>query len=366
MAHRVIQWSTGNVGRRALRAILSHPELELVGVWVSSAAKQGMDAGELCGVEPTGVAATRDADALLALDADCVCYTATADRRPMEAIDDLCRILRAGKDVVSSSVVSLVEPRGLGPAITQKLEDACAEGRSSFLTSGIDPGFANDWLPLVLSGMSERWTQVRVQEIVNYATYDQPEVLFETMGFGKPLDAAPLMLQPGILGFAWGGTIRLLAQGLGVELDEIRDWHERRPAEESFEIALGRIERGTMAALRFEVQGIVDGRPALVVEHVTRLRDDLAPDWPRGNGCYRVIIEGVPRMTCELQMEDEHGDHAVGGVVLTATRIVNAIPAVCAAPPGLLSALDLPLVTGRGLGPWPDHNTIRDDPGRSA
>jgi 4-hydroxy-tetrahydrodipicolinate reductase len=104
-----------------------------------------------------------------------------------------------------------------------------------------------------------------------------------------------------------------------------------------------------MAALRFEVQGIVRGQPAIIVEHVTRLDNDLAPDWPTGNGSYRVLIKGFPSMSCELEFEDEHGDHAVGGVVLTATRLVNAIPAVCAAPPGMLSALDLPLITGRGL-----------------
>jgi 4-hydroxy-tetrahydrodipicolinate reductase len=170
------------------------------------------------------------------------------------------------------------------------------------------------------------------------------------MGFGQPLDATPLLLTPGALRFAWGGTIRLLAEGLGVELDEIREVHERRPAEVSFDTPIGHVEEGTMAALRFEVQGIVDGRPVLVVEHVTRLHEQLAPDWPRGgDGGYRVIVKGVPQMTLTLEMADEHGDHAVGGVVLTATRLVNSIPAVCAAAPGLLSALDLPLVTGRGL-----------------
>ena len=104
-----------------------------------------------------------------------------------------------------------------------------------------------------------------------------------------------------------------------------------------------------MAALRFEVRGMVGGRPALVVEHVTRLDDDLAPEWPQGRGSYRVLIKGFPAMRCEFEFEDERGDHAVGGVVLTATRIVNAIPAVCAARAGLISALDLPLVTGTGL-----------------
>ncbi len=349
MAHRVIQWSTGNVGGYALRAALRHPEIELVGLWVHSEKKEGRDAGELCGLGPVGVRASRDAEALLALDADCVIYTATADLRLMEAVDDVCRILRAGKNVVSSSLVSLVHPDHLGPDVRAKIDAACAEGGVSFFTSGIDPGFANDVLPLTLSGLCERWTEIRIQEIVNYATYDQPEVVLGTMGFGKPLDETPILLLPGALTVAWGGTIRLLAEGLGVELDEIRQWHEQLPAPRDLETPMGTIREGTRAALRFEVQGIVGGEPRLVVEHVTRMHDDLAPDWPRSDGGYHVIIEGVPRMVCKLDMEDEHGDHAVGGVVLTATRLVNSIPAVCAAAPGALSALDLPLVTGRGL-----------------
>ena len=349
MSLRVIQWSTGNVGSYTLRAILNHPELELAGLWVHSEKKAGMDAGELCGAGKTGVVATNDADAILDLDADCVVYTATADLRPMDAVDDICRILETGKNVVSSSVVGLVHPTTLTPAITDKLVAACRKGNASFWTSGIDPGFANDILPLTLTGMCERWDEVRIREVVNYATYDQPEVVFGTMGFGQPLDATPLLLTPGALSFGWGGTIRLLAEGLGVTLDEIREEHERIPAPEDFETPIGAVAKGTMAALRFEVQGIVDGVPRLVVEHVTRLRDDLAPHWPQSDGGYHVIIEGVPRMVCKLDMEDEHGDHAVGGVVLTATRLVNAIPAVVDADPRPLSALDLPLVTGRGL-----------------
>lgn len=349
MALRVWQWSTGNVGRHALRQILDHPDLALAGVLVHDAAKEGVDAGTLAGRGETGVRATRDVEAALASDADCVCYTATADRRPMQAIHDLCRILAAGKNVVSSSVVGLVHPRSLGDRITAKLEDACARGGSSFFTSGIDPGFANDLLPLVLSGLCGRWEEIRVQEIINYATYAQPDVLFDTMGFGRPLDATPILLLPGALRFAWGGTVRLLAEGLGLALDEVRELHERRPATRRLEIQGHVVEPGTTAALRFEVQGIVGGHPAIVVEHVTRLDDALAPEWPAGDGSYRVLVKGVPGMCCDFQFWDERGDHAVGGVVLTATRLVNAIPAVCAAAPGLLSALDLPLVTGRGL-----------------
>ncbi|MFZ1862850.1 MAG: hypothetical protein WAU39_01395 [Polyangiales bacterium] len=349
MSFKVIQWSTGNVGRYALRAIIGHPQLELVGLFVSSEAKEGRDAGELCGVAPVGIRATRDAEVLLELEADCVCYTADAGMRPGEAIEDMARILASGKNVVSCSMVGLVHPTTLNDLFTKRLSEACQSGGTSFLTSGIDPGFANDTLPLVLSGLSEHWSEIRIQEIINYATYNQPQTIVEIMGFGKPLDHTPVLLMPGMLTFAWGGTLRLLAEGLGLQLDEIREVHERRPVTKPMQLGPYPIEEGTTGALRFEVQGIVNGRPALVVEHVTRLDDDLAPEWPRSNGSYRVLIEGVPSMRVEYEFEDEQGDHAVGGVVLTATRIVNAIPAVCAAAPGLLSALDLPLITGKGL-----------------
>ena len=349
MPLRVIQWSTGNVGRYALRAILGHPELELVGLWVHSEKKAGTDAGEFCGLPATGVVATNDADALLAMQADCVVYTATADVRLMEAVDDICRILASGKNVVSSSIVGLVHPSHLGPHVEQRLADACREGDASFWTSGIDPGFANDLLPLTLSGLSERWSEIRIREIVNYATYDQPEVVLGTMGFGKAMDDLPILLRPGVLTVAWGGTIKVLAEGLGLELDEIVQRLECLPAPRDLETPMGTIAEGTRAALRFEVVGVVEGRERLVVEHVTRMHDDLAPDWPRSDGGYELIIEGVPRLVLRLDMEDEHGDHAVGGVILTATRIVNAIPAVVAAEPRPLTPLDLPLITGRGL-----------------
>jgi 4-hydroxy-tetrahydrodipicolinate reductase len=351
MAYRVIQWSTGNVGRHALRSILRHPDLQLVGLWVSSPAKAGRDAGELAGLPRVGVAATTDGDALLATPADCVCYTATADLRPADAVDDLCRILASGKNVVSCSVVPLVYPPAVDPTLVEKLTAACRTGNASCFTSGIDPGFANDVLPLTLTSLCSRVDSVRVMEIVNYATYNQPQVLFETMGFGKPLDHTPLLLIPGVLTMGWGPVVRQLAAGLGVELDEIREVHEKRATDVAFDIPSGHVAAGTMAAMRFEVQGIVRGRPAIVLEHVTRLRDDQVPEWPQppGSGCYRVVVKGSPSLTCELTLEGEDGDHNTGGLVATAMRLLNAIPAVCAAPPGLLSALDLPLVTAKHL-----------------
>ncbi|MGQ0824728.1 MAG: NAD(P)H-dependent amine dehydrogenase family protein [Actinomycetota bacterium] len=303
MAHRVIPWSTGNVGAHALRLIARHPDLELVGLWVHSADKAGKDAGKLAGIEPTGVRATNDADALLSLDADCVCYTATADLRPTEAIADMARIAASGKNIVSSSVVPLVFPEHVDPAMRRPLEEACAAAGVSCFTSGIDPGWANDLLPLVLTGTCEYVTQLRVMEVVNYATYAQPTVLFDTMGFGQALDAKPLLLIPGVLSFAWGGTVRALAAGLGVEIEELREVHERRPAPDQIDLGFGVVEEGTTAALRFEIQGIVGGEPRIVLEHVTRLDDALAPDWPQpaGHRGYRVIVTGNPSYTCEVQ-----------------------------------------------------------------
>src|SRR5262245_42405740 len=175
MPYRVIQWSTGNVGKLALRGIINHPDLELVGLWVHGADKVGRDAGDLCGLgRKVGVSATSDADALLALDADCVSYTATADIRLPEAVADLCRILEAGKNVVSTSVVPLVFPPGAPADIVERLEAACQKGGTSCFTSGIDPGFANDALPIMLLSACERVDSVRGMEILDYATYYQP------------------------------------------------------------------------------------------------------------------------------------------------------------------------------------------------
>jgi hypothetical protein len=349
MTHKVIQWSTGNVGMFALKCTIEHPDLELVGVVVNSPAKDGVDAGTLCGLDPVGVAASTDIEAALALDADVVSYTATGDLRPWEAVADMCRILESGKNVVSTSVVSLCYPPAAEAKMVDQLEAACRAGGTSCFTSGIDPGFANDLLPLVLTGACSRVDQVRIQEILNYDTYDQPEVLFGTMGFGQPLDSTPLILFPGALTMAWGPIVHMIADSLGSPLDEIEEWHERWPAPQRYETAVGPIEEATMAGLRFEVRGMIGGEARIVLEHVTRMHNDAAPDWPHGTnpqGGYRIMVEGSPSFTVDVEIEAESGDHNDGGLVVTAMRILNSIPAVVAAEPGLLSTLDLPLVTG--------------------
>jgi hypothetical protein len=353
MTYRVVQWATGNVGRHSLAGIDAHPELELVGCWVSSPAKVGVDVGRLAGLgRDLGVAATDDADALLALRPDCIVHSAMTDDRIDRALLDLARFLSAGVNVVSSGPVFLQFPYGVLPEEAYlPVVTAAKEGGASLFVNGIDPGFANDVLPLVLTGISERVDEVRCSEVLNYATYDNALVLFEIMGFGQPLDAIPLLLSPGVLSLAWGSVVRGLAAGLGIELDAVEEWYERRPAPETFAVAAGEVPEGTAAALRFEVRGMVGGRAVVVLEHVTRLRDDLAPEWPQpaGQGCYRVAVSGEPAYTLDLQLLGSDGDHNTAGLKATAMRLVNAVPAVVAAAPGLVTAADLPLVSGRGL-----------------
>ncbi len=351
--YRVVAWSTGNVGRHAIAGIDARPDLELVGLWVSNPDKVGRDAGDLAGLgRDLGVAATDDVAALFALEPDVVVHTAMADHRLMEALEDLQRILRAGIDVVSSGPVFLQYPYGVvDEAMIRPVLDAAVEGGASLFVNGIDPGFANDALPLVLSGISERIDEIRVAEVLNYATYNQPMVIFDIMGFGRPIDDVPMILQPGVMTMAWGSVVRQLAAGLDVELDSVEEWYERLPATETFQVDSGTIEKGTAAALHFELRGIRDGRAVIVLEHVTRLHDDLAPGWPQpaGHGCYRVTITGEPNYTLDLQLLGTDGDHNTAGLKATAMRLINAIPAVVDGPAGLLTALDLPPVYGRGL-----------------
>jgi hypothetical protein len=354
MAIRVAAIGTGNVGVHALRALITNPDYELTGVWVSSESKTGKDAGELAGLDiSTGITASTDLDAVLATGPQCAVYTAMADNRLPDALEDYRRILAAGVNVVGSSAVFLQYPWQVLPdSMLKPIEDAAQEGNSSLFVNGIDPGFANDLIPLALAGTCQSIQQVRCMEIVDYATYDSATVMFDVMGFGKPLDEIPMLLQPGVLSLAWGSVVRQLAAGLGIELDEVTERQERIPAPEDFDIASGHIPKGSAAALRFEVLGMVDGEAAVVLEHVTRLREDLCPDWPQPaqpGGSYRVEISGEPSYAIDVCLGSPNGDHNHAGLVATAMRVVNAIPAVVAAPAGIRTTLDLPLITGRGL-----------------
>lgn len=348
MGIKVIQWATGTVGVHAVPAIAEHPDLDLVGLWVHSDAKAGRDAGEICGVDPVGVAATQDAEALLAADADCICYTAHSDVRPDQVVEDLARMLAAGKNVVNTSFVPLLYPKAAGEGVFDRLQAACLEGGTSFYTSGIDPGYGNAGATVGALALCKQVRSVRMMEIVDYATWDNPFTMFEIMGFGKPDASHSLLLAPGSTALAWGPVLALVADALGVELEDVREEHEVLLADRGFDIASGRIEEGTIAAMRFEIQGIVGGEPRIVVEHVTRLRPDQAPEWPQGEG-YRIEIDGEPCVRLEIGLSSHVGDHNHAGCLATAMHVINAIPHVVTAEPGVLTFLDLPVYSARHL-----------------
>ena len=354
MAHRVVVWGTGNVGKPAIRAVLASSELELAGVIVANPNKVGVDAGTLAGVGLTGVLATDDAASLLATSPDAVAYCASGDFRPQEAIADIEQCLRAGANVVTSAVYDLLHPPTTPQPLKDRIDAACMAGNSSVFVSGIDPGWALDLLPLVLSGVGGEISEIRAQEIFCYETYHAPDAVRYLIGFGQPMDQLPAMLDPNVLVGIWGGMIRVVADGLGVVVEDITTHVERFALEETVEVpGMGTFEAGTQGAFRFEVQGIVGGKPRIVMEHVTRIVPGTSPELPSAPngrlGCHRVIVTGRPSITVTVEADDGTGNPAEGGNATAAGRMVHSIPAVCAAKPGAVHPLDLPLIIGRSL-----------------
>ena len=351
MPYRVVVWGTGNAGRPAIRAVAAHAELDLVGVVVSNPDKVGRDAGELAFLDPLGVIATDDVGMALSGDIDAVVYTATADTRPDDAFADLLACLESGANVVSTSFYPLLHPRSAPAPVIEAVERACAHGDTSVFVSGIDPGWALDILPVLVSGVSAGIEEIRVQEIFNYALYDAPDVVRDVIGFGGSMDTTPMMLLDVALEMVWAPMVRILADALGVELEAIRTHVERRALDRTIDVpGMGTFEKGTQGAFRFEVQGIVDGRALFVVEHVTRIDDECAPEWPSSTapgGIHRVRITGHPNLDVTIHgTEPGEPGAAGGGNATAANRIVNAIPAVCAAKAGPLGPMDLPPIAG--------------------
>jgi hypothetical protein len=217
---RVIQWATGNVGRHAVAAVHDHPDLELVGARVYSDAKAGRDVGEICGLGEIGVTATYDVDEIMALDADCVLYMAQGDWNPPAALDDVCRLLASGKNVVSTAVTAWIYPSSAGDEVVERLEAACQQGKTSFHGTGIQPGWAAEVLPLTMSGLFRRVESLLVQELMDYTSYDVPFVLFDVMGFGKPPDEKVPMDDPAIGALSFKAPLMLVAIGLGAAIDD--------------------------------------------------------------------------------------------------------------------------------------------------
>jgi 4-hydroxy-tetrahydrodipicolinate reductase len=346
----VIQWGTGNVGRHAVRAILGRPSLELVGVRVYNPDKVGMDAGSIAGIPETGVLATDDVDAIIALDADCVNYSAlgATENSFGGVIGDLERLLRAGLNVTSSAPESLIYPKAAPGEVVDRLERACADGASSLFVSGVNPGFTMDVWPITMTRLSREIERIHVTEVLDMVEYTSASAMY-FMGFGQPPDApAPLDAMhstPDTSPFY--ASLVMTADAIGFELEDYRYEREVGLAKETFTVKAGTIERGTIAVVKMGVYGIARGRDVLVNEWVWRISDEVRPDWGVGE-YWSMEITGDPSM--KLSMEPRTLLDSGRVVSLTvATAIVNAIPSVCAAPPGLRTPLDMPLWGGGHL-----------------
>ena len=343
-----VVWGTGNMGRAAIRAVAAHPNLELVDVIVNNPEKVGKDAGDLAGLGyQLGVAASNDVAAALDRSPAALVYTASGDIRPDDALGDIQRALAAGITVVTPSVYPLYDPRNAPAELLEPLLQIAQSGGASLLVTGIDPGWGNDILPVIMTGLASTIDQIRCQEIFDYSTYDQPDAVRYLVGFGQPMDEVPPMVAPTVPTMVWGGQVRMIARALGVTLDEVRETVDRVPLQETVTNAMGTFDAGTQGGLRFEVQGIVDGKPLIIIEHITRIDSGVAPDWPSppdgGAGAHKVVLEGRPRIEVNIEATDEGGNRAAGGNATAAARLVNAIPWLLEATPSVYDAFDVPL-----------------------
>ena len=346
MTYRVVQWTTGNVGRRSIQALVANPKFELVGCYVWSEEKEGRDAGELAGIEPIGIAASRDVEALLALRPDCVCYN------PMwPDVDELVRILESGSNIAATA--AFITGHAFGDESRARLEDACQRGGSSIVGSGMNPGFAN-LLGLVSAGICDRIDSISVLESVDSTGYSSPETELP-IGFTRPPTdpALPEMVRKGTAVF--GDAVHMMADSLEIEIDEVVCESGYAVATEKLELGYMTIDEGCVAGIEASWQGCRDGRKIIDLKVRWRKGQALEPDWPLEHG-YLVEIEGQPCVKTKLEIRPpadfqakSFEDYMQLGMIITALPAVNLIPAICQAVPGIRTYADLPLVTGAGF-----------------
>ncbi len=345
MTYRVVQWTTGNVGRQSVAAIVVNPGLELVGCYAWSPEKDGRDVGELCGLAPVGVKATRDVDALLALRPDCVVYN------PMwPSTDELVRILEAGVNVVTTA--AFINGRRLG-ADRARLVEAGERGGASIFGTGVNPGFA-EWVAITIAGISDRVDKLTVTESAYTMGYDSPDTE-KVAGFGRPIDDPALQEMTADGTGVFGEAVAMVADALGVELDAVVCEAEYAKTNEDLDLGSWRIEAGCVAGIAGRWQGRIGDRTVVELGFRWKKAPVLEPDWQIQDG-WVIEVQGRPTVTSTVQFApppdfeaETLADFMVLGHIMTAMPAVNAIPAVVAAPPGIVSYPDLPVPLPRGL-----------------
>jgi hypothetical protein len=334
---RVVQWATGNIGARSLRGVIEHPGLELAGVYVTSPAKAGKDAGDLSGVAATGVLATADLDQILALGADCVLYMPAAC-----SIDEVCALLASGANIVTTRG-EFHHPGSMDPADRARVEAACAAGGTSIHSTGSSPGFISEALPLALTSIQRRLDSLTINEFADLSKRNSPDLLFNLMGFGKRADEFDRR-RFGYGAISFGPSLRLLAEALGTPLDSVESTGEVAVARETIRIAAGPLAAGTVAAQKMIVSGLRNGRPLLTFAATWYCTADLDPAWDVRATGWRVVVDGDAPLDVDLRFAvpiERMGDASPG---YTANRAVNAVPFVCAAAPGIRTTADLPQI----------------------
>jgi hypothetical protein len=342
---RVIQWATGAVGKISITTFKNNPAYQLVGCYVHSADKAGMDAGEVAGVGKMGVICSNNIDEILKIDADIVMYAPL-----LSNVDEMCRILEAGKNLVTPTGYTTVRDE----SDRAKLEAACKKGGVSMHGSGIHPGFSGDRLPLIASALSRRIDKITVYEVVDMSKVNESWHMVEFLGFNMTPEAAsaepPMLL--GVMSKIFFESIALVAEGLGVQIDEYQKKHEFALAKNDIEIDLelgtkkGTILKGRVAGQAFDYIGLVAGKPVIDFRTRWKMGKDLVPNWPFDHPWYyEVIVDGDPPLNLRFTCGKEDGsDSAILGLVCTALNCINTMPHVIAAAPGIRTQLDLPMI----------------------
>jgi 4-hydroxy-tetrahydrodipicolinate reductase len=336
--HRVVQWATGNIGTRSLRAVLEHPDLALAGVYVHAPEKAGRDAGELCGLPATGVLATGSVEEIVDLGADCVLYMPA---RP--DVDEMCRLLAAGTNMVATTG-GFHHPASVDPALRNRVEAACARGRTSVHSTGSSPGFISEAVPLVLMSIQRQLTNLTIDEYADLSRRPSPSLLFDVMGFGTD----PAEFDQRRFGYgadSFGPSLRLVADALGVPLDAVESTGEVAVAARTVEIAAGVLPAGTVAGQRMVVTGRRGGEPLLRFRATWYCSPDLEPGWDVRATGWHVRVDGDAPLDVDIRFAVPVERLGAASPGYTAHRAVNAVPAVCAAAPGIRTTLDLPHIT---------------------
>ncbi len=346
MPYRVIQWATGSIGQIAIKALTENPTFELVGVYVTSPEKAGRDAGELAGISPLGIRATDRVDEITAIEADCVHYA------PLHAdLDDMCAILESGKNLVTP--VGFVYPAAADGEALQRLQAACAKGAVSLHGTGIHPGFSGDLLPLTFARLCRRIDRVIVQEVADLTRHPSAAMMLEGLGFGRSreeclTDPAPIVKT---MDRIFAESISLVAAGLGIGLRDITTEYDVAVATKELVVRTGSVPVGSVGGMRWVWTGWYRDEPVVEFRTFWKMGDDLDPDWGYENLKYSLLIEGDPSIRCgfEASTPTDENDPGLDGRIWTAMNGVNVIPAVCDAPPGIRTHLDLPFVRPLGL-----------------